>query len=162
MSATHTPGPWALIGKQGTAIWADNAIIAQVSGARAFHAIARKNAELMASAPELLEALETLFRHGHQDHCFLLNKAGGECDCGIVAAEAIIAKAKGGAAMSATSIPHWSDLGNEPMTKREQIAALMMHAHISRGRTQADAAEFAVDSANALIFELKRRKDPQQ
>jgi len=56
----HTPGPWTLIGKHGTAIWAGDAIVAQVTGARAFHPIARANAELIASAPDMAARIERL------------------------------------------------------------------------------------------------------
>jgi hypothetical protein len=51
MSAKHTPGPWSLIGKGGTAVWAGDEIIAQMNGARAYHSIARANAQMMAAAP---------------------------------------------------------------------------------------------------------------
>lgn len=64
--------------------------------------------------------------------------------------------------MSGKGIPNWNNLGNEPMTKREQIAALMMHAFISSGAGVPDSALAAVNSADALIAILKRRKDPQQ
>lgn len=59
---THTPGPWATIGKQGTAIWADSEIIAQMSRPRTHHKTARANALLIAAAPELLE-VALLCRH---------------------------------------------------------------------------------------------------
>lgn len=52
-----TPGRWSLIGKQGTAIWAGDEIIGNVTGARAHHASARANAALMAQAPAMLEVL---------------------------------------------------------------------------------------------------------
>jgi hypothetical protein len=58
MESNFTPGPWRLIGKQGTAIWAGDSIIATVEGARAFHRIARANAQLIAAAPELLAAAQ--------------------------------------------------------------------------------------------------------
>jgi hypothetical protein len=60
----HTPGPWTLIGKQGTAIWAGDEIIASCNGARSFHKIARANAQMMAAAPDLLEALQFIRKHG--------------------------------------------------------------------------------------------------
>jgi len=43
MSYTHAP--WALIGKQGTAIWAGGDIIASMSFSRTNHKLARANAE---------------------------------------------------------------------------------------------------------------------
>jgi hypothetical protein len=64
MDAQHTPGPWGLIGKQGTAIWAGDSIIATVEGARAFHSIARANAQLIAAAPDLLAALHNMLEDG--------------------------------------------------------------------------------------------------
>jgi len=62
------------------------------------------------------------------------------------------------------NIPNWSDLGNDPMTKREQIAALMMHAQFSRPLSErlpslAMDAQHAVHAADTLIAELKRRKE---
>ena len=92
----HTPGPWSLIGSKGTAIWAGDEIIAQVNGARAFHKIARANAQLMAAAPEMLDALEkarviidNLSEIVHKE------KASGST---IKRIDAVIAKAKKGAA----------------------------------------------------------------
>lgn len=61
-----SPTPWTLIGKRGTAIWSGNEIIANMTGSRAYHSIARANAELMASAPELLEVLEALTAEANQ------------------------------------------------------------------------------------------------
>jgi hypothetical protein len=62
---------------------------------------------------------------------------------------------------SARKIPNWNYLGNEPMTKREQIAALMMQALVEKD-TFTDRSALAVSLADSLIAELKRRKDPQQ
>lgn len=84
--ADFTPGPWTLIGKGGTAIWADAEIIATVNGSRAFHSIARANAQVMAAAPELLAALKTA-----QANCCC---QFGDCRS-CIQAEAAIAKAEG-------------------------------------------------------------------
>lgn len=62
---------------------------------------------------------------------------------------------------SARKIPNWNYLGNEPMTKREQIAALMMQALVEKD-TFTDRSALAVSLADSLIAELKRRKEPQQ
>ena len=53
---------------------------------------------------------------------------------------------------------------NEPMTKREQIAAMMMQAqvHAKEGWYAEDAAVKAVSFADALLAELKRRKESEQ
>ena len=50
---------------------------------------------LIAAAPDLLEALERLVNHGHDDECDFINYANGQCQCGITEAVAAIAKAKG-------------------------------------------------------------------
>ncbi len=55
---TRPREPWRLIGNQGTAIWEGDEIIAQMPDSRTNHKEARKRAQLMASAPELLEALQ--------------------------------------------------------------------------------------------------------
>ena len=57
---THTKGPWELIGAQGTAIWAGDKIIASMSETRSNHAQARIDARLIAAAPDLLEAAESV------------------------------------------------------------------------------------------------------
>lgn len=57
-------------------------------------------------------------------------------------------------------IPNWEDIA-EPMTKREAIAALMMHALVEKD-TFTDRATRAVDLADSLIAELKRRKETEQ
>ena len=50
-----------------------------------------------------------------------------------------------------------------PMTKRERIAALMMQAEIQSGAINSDSiAKLAVSHADALIAELKRRKEPTE
>jgi hypothetical protein len=53
----HTAGPWEVIGKQGTAIWHGNEIIAQMTKARTDHKQARADAELIALAPVMWLAL---------------------------------------------------------------------------------------------------------
>lgn len=57
---SHSPFPWEVIGKQGTAIWSGNEIIAQMSSPRLGHKRARADALLMASAPKLLAENERL------------------------------------------------------------------------------------------------------
>lgn len=56
----HTPGPWEVLGKQGTCVWAGNEIIAQMTNPRSRHRQARADAVLMASAPALLAENERL------------------------------------------------------------------------------------------------------
>lgn len=51
---------WNVIGKQGTAIWEGDEIVAQMNNPRTNHKNARKNAVLMAAAPEMLKALEDI------------------------------------------------------------------------------------------------------
>jgi hypothetical protein len=50
MEAKHTATPWTLIGKQGTAIWAGDEIVATVEGSRTNHATARATAEFIVLA----------------------------------------------------------------------------------------------------------------
>ena len=75
--AKFTQGPWELIGKQGTAIWAGNRIIAHMSDPRSNKPEARANARLMAAAPEMLELLSnilhahTVFGHSEKDYPML-------------------------------------------------------------------------------------------
>jgi len=88
MSAKHTPGPWELIGKQGTAVWAGDKIIAQMPRARIDHRQSRIDARLIAAAPELLEALRRIV------DCFEI-ESGMVTDGHIQAACAAIAKATG-------------------------------------------------------------------
>jgi hypothetical protein len=56
----YTPGPWEVLGKQGTCVWAGNEIIAQMTNPRSRHRQARADAVLMASAPTLLEENDRL------------------------------------------------------------------------------------------------------
>ena len=60
MSATHTQERWELIGAQGTAIWCGDEIIAQMSGPRQNHKLARRRAELMVDAPAMRLALDLI------------------------------------------------------------------------------------------------------
>ena len=61
-----------------------------------------------------------------------------------------------------SNIPQWQDIA-EPMTKREIIAALMMQSYIQGGSPMMPEkmASLAVSQADALLAELKRRKEPQ-
>ena len=55
-----TPGPWQVLGKQGTAIWAGDVMVAQMSNPRENHSEARANAVLMAASHDMLEALQAI------------------------------------------------------------------------------------------------------
>lgn len=56
-----TEGPWCVIGKQGTAIWAGDTILAGMTAARTNHRQARKDAELMSAAPTLRDELRRAY-----------------------------------------------------------------------------------------------------
>lgn len=86
----HTPGPWVMIGgsivtdwKYGEHLW-----VCSVYGAlvRSKHE-ANANADLIATAPELLEALETIIDRGDVDSIFQKQT--------LAQARAAIAKARG-------------------------------------------------------------------
>lgn len=88
----HTPGPWKATDKVGNNIFH---IDASTRGGVAF-CDNEANAALIAAAPDLLEAMEALFKE-----CAMVHKYGGEiynqkeADAAIQAAKAAIAKAKG-------------------------------------------------------------------
>ena len=112
MEAKHTPGPWKAVdvrdarnNPSGYAVWQDierpfsdsprgNKICATPDGTTPQN---KANAALIAAAPELLGALEDLFKH-----CAMIHKYWGdscnqkEADAAIAAARNIITKAKGG------------------------------------------------------------------
>jgi hypothetical protein len=48
----------------------------------------------LTGARELRDALERVINHGHADDCLFLNRANGECDCGVDDASAIINKSR--------------------------------------------------------------------
>ena len=45
-------------------------------------------------ARELRDALERLSNHGHADDCFLINRADGQCDCGVEDAQMLLHKSE--------------------------------------------------------------------
>ena len=45
-------------------------------------------------ARELRDALERLSNHGHADDCFLINRADGQCDCGVEDAQTLLHRVK--------------------------------------------------------------------
>lgn len=87
---TPTPGPWEAGHEciSGTvAVWAGDAMVAQVGGRRITADQSRIDARLIASAPELLEACERMVAATEADQHFI----GAEHD----AMKAAIARAKG-------------------------------------------------------------------
>lgn len=53
----HTAEPWTLIGKQGTAIWSGEKIVAQINEPRENHKIARANAERIVACVNICTGL---------------------------------------------------------------------------------------------------------
>ena len=65
LAEAATPGPWEIIGAQGTSVWAKDGIVATPSGSRTYHAVARANGEFIASAnPATVQELIRLARIG--------------------------------------------------------------------------------------------------
>jgi len=64
MTTAHTATPYRLFGKQGTAIWASEKIVAQINEPRVNHKLARANAEFIVRAcnahDDLVKALQGL------------------------------------------------------------------------------------------------------
>jgi len=60
MTTTHTPGPWAVGIDDPEKVFQDGSGVATMSGGRRSEQERRANARLIASAPELLEALNDL------------------------------------------------------------------------------------------------------
>jgi len=54
----------------------------------------RQRDEARELARELRDALERLSNHGHADDCFLINRADGQCDCGVEGAQMLLHRAK--------------------------------------------------------------------
>ena len=85
----HTPGPWRTSGTQSFYVFAGDEVVTNGS--------TQANARLIAAAPDLLAALESLF-----EHCAMVHKQWGDgdntrqADAAINAARAAIAKATGG------------------------------------------------------------------
>ena len=77
-----TDGFWELIGKQGTAIWSGNRIVANMTEARTNHKRARREAKLIAAAPLMYATLRDLDNMGglgmevHRAIQHALKKAG--------------------------------------------------------------------------------------
>lgn len=96
--AKHTPGPWR-VGDAGHTVFGPKTdapapvIVATMGKNEAF----RANARLIALAPRMLEALESLY-----EHCAMIHKHWGdnsnakEADAAIKAGKALLAEAKGG------------------------------------------------------------------
>ncbi len=93
---THTPGPWKSLKLDGFTYInpqresGEYALIAKIVGGK------EGNARLIASAPDLLAALESLF-----EHCSMVHNQWGDgsnqqqADAAIAAGRAAIAKATG-------------------------------------------------------------------
>lgn len=82
-ASTHAPGPWTIGGKNEIHVWdRDGNHVASCSK--------RKNAPLVAAAPDLLKAL---MRYGsHDNSCNAANPTSEEkheCSCGLWKAQAI-------------------------------------------------------------------------
>lgn len=96
MKPKHTPGPWTVLAQDHTQVRAaESRFVADCgfgpsSSPRMDEA--RANAHLIASAPELLSALEALI------HVAYYNREDGQPVDAIIQARAAIFKAKGGAA----------------------------------------------------------------
>jgi hypothetical protein len=95
MKKEHSPLPFALIGKQGTAIWSKDEIVGQMYEPRNRHSHARADAEFIVSACnshyELIEALENCIAW-----CSCNEGTGSPCSTCRKAIKAI-ARAIGGA-----------------------------------------------------------------
>lgn len=94
----HTPGPWSVVRRQGgTFVEAGNHYTAKIYGSET-----QPDASLIASAPELLEALEALLvRHpgGSDDsmcHRGFTTKEECETCRPVLAAKALVSRLKGG------------------------------------------------------------------
>lgn len=87
---------WELIGKQGTAIWCGDEIIAQVTEPRVDHGKKRKRAQLIAAAPDLLDLATALLS---AIEMFAITNTSDEDTIGVLsdAAREVIAKAQGAA-----------------------------------------------------------------
>jgi hypothetical protein len=95
--SNHTPGPWItdlshVHEWEGTTIWSGSNVIAHVVADH--HNNETANAQLIAAAPRMLEALKTVslcLDGEHVDGC-----DWGECVCGFSVVETAIKKAEGG------------------------------------------------------------------
>ena len=105
MSAQHTPGPWKAIHnliyrERFSSPVEGMTSIARVHlrpRARVLNATEEANARLIAAAPDLLAACETRIGRGHSAGCDWIRDArrkNRRCDCGLVEAEAAVAKAR--------------------------------------------------------------------
>lgn len=101
MTPQHTPGPWIVLpwyARNGSEIITIQAVNRTVADCPGNDALAKANAQLIASAPEMLSALERLVSIGEK---LQSGKRGGEV-MGVLSlltdeARAIVAKAKGNA-----------------------------------------------------------------
>ena len=97
MTASHTPGPWVAEFHGDDAsieIWAESALIADVHS-HVFGSHGQDDARLMAAAPDLLEALETLctgLEWNIENHPTIMNESDSQA---LAEARAAIAKATG-------------------------------------------------------------------
>lgn len=91
---THTPGPWTMQPDETFSTLGDKRVVAfnDISPAIVFGGLGAEtdaNAHLIASAPELLEALEAAWERVHSDVC------GRTCCKECENAKAAMAKARG-------------------------------------------------------------------
>lgn len=97
-----TPGPWRYVRESGSPTTGQH----MIAGARPGYLAevrdcgsgdVEANAHLIASAPDLLAALESLLAQADQQNSYYGNPASDSMKAAIDAAEFAIAKAKGGA-----------------------------------------------------------------
>lgn len=85
---SHTPGPWLFCDDSGPHrnIWAEALIVARVDGDEHHKDTADANARLIAAAPELLNALETILGMSLPDDKYFREFAVGMCQNAIAKA----------------------------------------------------------------------------